>query len=70
MISHLLLNRTHGGKDSKAGDALSQIDVLQYADDGILYSDTPFDPKSILSFPQSGITANWSKSAWIKEAGT
>jgi len=58
MISHLLLNRSRGGKYSSGGNPSSQVDVLQYADDGILYSDTPFDPETILSFSHAGIEPN------------
>lgn len=41
-----------------------QDSLVQYADDGIIFSS---DPESILSFPpESGIQVNWDKSGWIR----
>jgi len=69
MISHILLNKSKGSPKSDSDTALGKIDIVQYADDGILYSDEPFDPTTILNFDYSGITPNWEKSHWIKRMG-
>jgi len=58
MISHILLNKSKGSPKSDSDTALGKIDIVQYADDGILYSDEPFDPTTILNFDYSGITPN------------
>lgn len=43
--------------------------VVQYADDGLLY-DLKSLPEDILTFPpESGITVHWGKSRWIKRNG-
>lgn len=45
---------------------------MMYADDGLLYSDKPFDPEEILNFPlNSGIRAHKEgvKSKWVKKNG-
>lgn len=50
-----------------------EIRSLFYADDGLLYSDKPFDPDKILGMidKNSGVVAHpeGSKSGWIKRAG-
>lgn len=44
--------------------------VVQYADDGILYSSSPFDPSVVLHFPwESGIEINTTKSGWVRHGG-
>jgi len=46
-------------------------DIVQYADDGILYNHK--DPETYLSTvfpPESNIQINWEKSKWIKRNGT
>jgi len=48
----------------------SGVKAIMYADDGILYSDSPFNPDDILNFPmESGILAHkeGEKSKWIKQ---
>jgi len=44
-------------------------DIVQYADDGILYN-LRSSIDSILTFPpESGVEVNWSKSRWLKRCG-
>lgn len=49
-----------------------KVDVIMYADDGLLYSDHPFNPDDILNFPmESGIIAHKEglKSKWVRRDG-
>lgn len=49
-----------------------KVDVIMYADDGLLYSNKPFNPDEVLNFPiNSGIIAHpeGEKSKWIKQDG-
>jgi len=46
---------------------LRNVNLIQYADDGILYGDSE-SIRSALNFPKaSGIEVNWEKSDWIKK---
>jgi hypothetical protein len=44
-------------------------EVIQYADDGILYNYGSCDPRNLLTFsPESGISVNWEKSGFIRKS--
>lgn len=44
--------------------------ILMYADDGLIYSDTPFDEKEIERFFQGfGIKLSAPKSHWVRKDG-
>lgn len=56
IVNKLLLNRQ-----------TSTVKIVQYADDGIIYSNEPFNPSDILKFPRiSGIEHHPTKSKWIR----
>jgi len=45
-----------------------EVKIVQYTDDRILYSNTPFNPIKILTFPGiTGIEHHPTKSKWIKQ---